>query len=158
MDARRERIEHWVGDFCDSPRFRAQPSLVREYAPEVLVAFLESACGARDREPADVEEPDVKPGLLEGVARVEIPASVRGDVPALCGAFLEEMEAQGRLAGGRTLGLYVAALREAYLDAAAGRAPSLTRPAPKVGRNDPCPCGSGRKFKKCCLPLDTGPG
>jgi len=22
--------------------------------------------------------------------------------------------------------------------------------APKVGRNDPCPCGSGRKFKKCC--------
>ena len=21
---------------------------------------------------------------------------------------------------------------------------------PKVGRNDPCPCGSGRKFKQCC--------
>jgi hypothetical protein len=24
-------------------------------------------------------------------------------------------------------------------------------PSRKVGRNDPCPCGSGRKFKKCCL-------
>lgn len=24
------------------------------------------------------------------------------------------------------------------------------RPAAKVGRNDPCPCGSGKKFKKCC--------
>lgn len=24
------------------------------------------------------------------------------------------------------------------------------RPEPKVGRNDPCPCGSGKKFKKCC--------
>ncbi len=23
-------------------------------------------------------------------------------------------------------------------------------PAPKTGRNDPCPCGSGKKFKKCC--------
>jgi uncharacterized protein YecA (UPF0149 family) len=23
--------------------------------------------------------------------------------------------------------------------------------APTVGRNDPCPCGSGKKFKKCCL-------
>jgi preprotein translocase subunit SecA len=22
--------------------------------------------------------------------------------------------------------------------------------APKVGRNEPCPCGSGRKFKRCC--------
>jgi uncharacterized protein len=24
-------------------------------------------------------------------------------------------------------------------------------PAPARGRNDPCPCGSGRKYKKCCL-------
>ena len=22
---------------------------------------------------------------------------------------------------------------------------------PKVGRNDPCPCGSGKKYKKCCI-------
>jgi SEC-C motif-containing protein len=26
----------------------------------------------------------------------------------------------------------------------------VVRTAPKAGRNDPCPCGSGRKFKKCC--------
>lgn len=26
----------------------------------------------------------------------------------------------------------------------------LVRASPKVGRNDPCPCDSGRKFKKCC--------
>lgn len=25
---------------------------------------------------------------------------------------------------------------------------------PKIGRNDPCHCGSGRKFKKCCLNLN----
>ena len=24
----------------------------------------------------------------------------------------------------------------------------------KVGRNDPCPCGSGKKYKKCCLPAE----
>lgn len=22
---------------------------------------------------------------------------------------------------------------------------------PKIGRNDPCPCGSGKKYRKCCL-------
>jgi SEC-C motif-containing protein len=22
--------------------------------------------------------------------------------------------------------------------------------SPKIGRNDPCPCGSGKKYKKCC--------
>ena len=26
----------------------------------------------------------------------------------------------------------------------------IEREAPKVGRNDPCPCGSGKKYKKCC--------
>lgn len=34
-----------------------------------------------------------------------------------------------------------------------GQAPTpetVVRTQPKVGRNDPCPCGSGRKYKKCC--------
>ena len=29
------------------------------------------------------------------------------------------------------------------------------REQPPVGRNDPCPCGSGKKFKKCCLKKDN---
>ncbi len=39
------------------------------------------------------------------------------------------------------------------LDGDYGRAFSLpfVREQPKVGRNEPCPCGSGKKFKKCCL-------
>jgi SEC-C motif-containing protein len=28
----------------------------------------------------------------------------------------------------------------------------MVRDAPKIGRNDPCPCGSGKKYKKCCMP------
>ena len=28
--------------------------------------------------------------------------------------------------------------------------PSTQKPRPAVGRNDPCPCGSGKKYKKCC--------
>lgn len=27
----------------------------------------------------------------------------------------------------------------------------------KIGRNDPCPCGSGKKYKKCCLLQQDGP-
>ena len=39
--------------------------------------------------------------------------------------------------------------------AAAGSSDGTTKPAPKrvgkkVGMNDPCPCGSGKKYKKCC--------
>ena len=30
------------------------------------------------------------------------------------------------------------------------RPQTIVRDIPKVGRNDPCPCGSGKKYKKCC--------
>lgn len=39
--------------------------------------------------------------------------------------------------------IYTKAVRE-------GPAP-VRSSSPKVGRNDPCPCGSGKKYKHCCL-------
>ena len=30
--------------------------------------------------------------------------------------------------------------------------------SPKVGRNDPCPCSSGRKYKKCCINRSASAG
>jgi preprotein translocase subunit SecA len=43
----------------------------------------------------------------------------------------------------------------------AGEAPTpkqetVVRQTPKVGRNDPCPCGSGKKYKKCHGVNDAG--
>lgn len=45
--------------------------------------------------------------------------------------------------------------RRARAELAALRRAPAASPAKgkKVGRNDPCPCGSGRKHKKCCLPV-----
>jgi preprotein translocase subunit SecA len=41
--------------------------------------------------------------------------------------------------------------QEAVADGAGRRQVTQTiRVATKVGRNDPCPCGSGRKYKQCC--------
>lgn len=31
-----------------------------------------------------------------------------------------------------------------------GRVETFRRESPRIGRNDPCPCGSGKKYKKCC--------
>ncbi len=55
----------------------------------------------------------------------------------------EAIASPGRLADAVT-GADLSVLPE-HLERAAA-----TASAPKVGRNDPCPCGSGKKFKKCC--------
>ena len=36
------------------------------------------------------------------------------------------------------------------LSLAQGKVETFRRQNPRVGRNDPCPCGSGKKYKKCC--------
>jgi preprotein translocase subunit SecA len=36
-----------------------------------------------------------------------------------------------------------------YHNPSAGSRPEPVRVGPKVGRNDPCPCGSGKKYKSC---------
>ena len=37
-----------------------------------------------------------------------------------------------------------------YVDGAMPKPETLRHETPKVGRNEPCPCGSGKKYKKCC--------
>lgn len=40
--------------------------------------------------------------------------------------------------------------RWAYAGQEEVRPVTVRREGPKIGRNDPCPCGSGKKYKKCC--------
>ena len=87
----------------------------------------------------------VKLELIQTLARIHVPTADE----------LAAMEAQ-REAEARAM-----ALQFEHADAAAaesGEQPAQQEPAPvqtvvregaKVGRNDPCPCGSGKKFKQC---------
>ena len=42
------------------------------------------------------------------------------------------------------------------VDVVSGTLQPHRRESPKLGRNDPCPCGSGRKYKKCHGALTDG--
>ncbi len=161
----REKIENWVGDFVLSDRLRETPPTTHEHAAAALVEFMVAACSARtaqpndipardhDIEPDEVEEADLKHALLNTVARLNVSGgeAAKADLPALCAVFLSQLEDEGRLGGGRMLGAYVRALKDAYQEAGSGKRKPITRPGSKIGRNDPCPCGSGRKYKQCCM-------
>lgn len=80
-------------------------------------------------------------------------------VPGLFEPFAElsrlEREDEGWAAACLDLGKSLVRIRD-YFRAGEWREafeevqPPVVRVGPKIGRNDPCPCGSGRKFKKCC--------
>ena len=52
----------------------------------------------------------------------------------------------GAAAGVMRLHAYFLPQRDGYLP----KTGTVIRRRPKIGRNEPCPCGSGRKYKKCC--------
>jgi len=70
------------------------------------------------------------------LAKLQIPQAERDEVAA----NLPELIRLGVLAMDRFW-------KVRYLDSLVG---SVRRERAKVGRNDPCPCGSGRKYKRCC--------
>jgi hypothetical protein len=148
---RQQTIDSWVSDFFDTETFRAAAAGAKEYAPQFLPTFLAKACDVRDVSPDELEEADLRVGLLDGVGSLTLPASVRATVPDLCGALLGELQSQGRLGGGGALGRYVRALRSAYDEKTAETVKTIRNPGERIGRNSPCPCGSGRKFKACCM-------
>ena len=148
----KERIENWVGDFVHGDRARDFSAATLEFAPEILARLLSAACEARDAPLEELGEEDLRASLLGEVARLELSPTARRETPGLCAAFLSELEREGRLGGGRALASFVRALQGAF-EAAGGAQKPFVRPGSALSRNDPCPCGSGKKYKKCCLRL-----
>ncbi|MBA2482805.1 MAG: SEC-C domain-containing protein [Planctomycetes bacterium] len=146
--------ENWAADFCQSDALTLFPSEIGGEAQSVLATLLTAACARRGVAPTALDEEDLKQALLTAVARLGISETARGYVPSLCRAFLEDLQRQGRIGNGLVLGRYVGALRQAYLEASAATPAPFQRPGAKIGRNDPCPCGSGKKYKKCCWKSD----
>ena len=146
----RDTIDLWVSDFLDRPAGRAVAGPFGPDAASVLSTFLEGACHAGTA-PADLEAAEVSHAFLDHCSQLDLPPLRRAAVPDLVAAFLGDLEDSGRLSGGRAMASRVRAAAGAFLERASGKAPDLTRKAAKVGRNDPCPCGSGRKYKQCCL-------
>jgi len=148
-----------VAAFLDSAESHAT-DVVREQQAEIVQRFLTCAFEEVGKAPALLEGEDV-----EWILRERLPAHfARKDplaaaAPAVLSAYLSDLE-------GRAMVLHAFEMRQALENSAAhfqrqvqdggtsgagvAPAPTLASRGTKVGRNDPCPCGSGRKFKKCC--------
>lgn len=142
-----EAIEHWISEFLVSTTGELNRRFFGDRATAVLVAFMENACGIHVA-PEDLEESNVRDGIAIGVAPLELTAAEREGVPSLIESFLGHCESAGRLSGGEALGSYARVTATAHLLKKKVRKATI-----KVGPNDPCPCGSGRKYKKCCMSL-----
>ncbi len=131
----RPALDLLVGAFGTNLALKPK-DLDREHLRALLVEILPGRMGGREAFARDL--PDLLEDFLVFVAREEGVAS----------------EWEWTSAVDQNREAFTAALTDEARPRFAGRkAEPHRRPGTKLGRNDPCPCGSGKKYKNCCARL-----
>ena len=153
-----QRVALDLAAFLDSPHAGRIAGLTRPHERAALEQFLQAA----------YEDLGKAPHLLDGHELHELLGHVlpgrfaRRDaavphVPALIGRYYDHLEETVPLANAfevrqaleQTAAEFVEAATSGRVAAHGPPVAPIRNRAPKLGRNDPCWCGSGRKFKKC---------
>ncbi|MBD3422292.1 MAG: hypothetical protein GF398_19435 [Chitinivibrionales bacterium] len=142
--------ENAVADYCSSQHFFFLDDGLKEHAESVLNYWAGQI-------PATASIEFAEKRLFE-MARLDLPLAVRKAIPSLLGEFLEYAESTGKPIDAPTWREYVSLCEKkftaSFRNDGSVRGATITNRASETRRNDPCPCGSGLKFKKCCLKLN----
>lgn len=154
-----KQVSLLVSDFLDSDEARKLRSASREEQQRIVTDFVELSYGAIGKEPRYLDAEDIRTlvGLrLPGRFARKDPLASR--VPDVIEAFLKHVAATGAMSNAFEVQLALPEACERFVELvkngrnepeAQGKGDPFVHGASKTGRNDPCPCGSGKKFKKC---------
>ena len=91
---------------------------------------------------------------LSAVAATALPADVKRRFPNLLKAYVEYLSTTGHVTDAEEWTDLVDAAEKDFVasirDDGSVKGETVRNRHTAVGRNEPCPCGSGKKFKKCC--------
>ncbi|OGS37501.1 MAG: hypothetical protein A2293_12625 [Elusimicrobia bacterium RIFOXYB2_FULL_49_7] len=142
-------LRDFISDYSTSDRFLFLEPSLKESAESLLAHFL--------KEIGPAPSFAVFKASLRSMASLELPLSVRQRIPLLLADFFGFLSDSGRFPAAREWVGDVRILEKEYLNYfrtdGTVRGETYKKKTIDVGRNAPCPCGSGQKFKKCCLPL-----
>jgi hypothetical protein len=152
-----ESPESFVAEYAESPQFLFLQPDVKEYAEAVLSAFFDSAAKRGALSLAQVTPGIVEIVLLQDMGRLVLPLAAKQSLPDLLEGFFGFLKESGRFPAAGALQMCAEALagkyRASLREDGTVKGETFRKSSTEVGRNDPCFCGSGKKFKKCCGPL-----
>ncbi|MEE2709374.1 MAG: SEC-C metal-binding domain-containing protein [Gemmatimonadota bacterium] len=135
-----------VNDYCTSEQFFFLDSPLKEHAESLLVFWC-------NRAGDDITDGSIK-AATQQVAYLDVPLPIRKAFPKLLRAFFEYLADSGRIPDAQGWSKTVSQMEQSYVKSfredGSVRRETFQKGYPNVGRNDPCPCGSGKKYKKCC--------
>jgi preprotein translocase subunit SecA len=172
---REKRLVHVTNalsrDFQESKAVKSKAAAYKASAEYIVKSFLDYVFFHEHKEIREMTDEHVNHFMLEFAPRkLSFSTGDVKKVPEILAQFLMFLETDGHIHNGVQLGDVAKANSRAFTKAMPKQkraaAKKTAKPAKevapkkkskkkavlevKVGRNDPCPCGSGKKYKKCC--------
>lgn len=139
----------YIQDYLSSEYYYFLSPSLKEHA-EAILHFWCDRIGS---------EPDVDriESTLNKAAQLNIDIEIKKAVPELVKEFYTFLNNSGKIPGAQEWVRLVTSIEGEYnnklRDDGSVRGSTYVKKYTDTGRNDPCPCGSGKKFKKCCMGL-----
>ena len=170
---REKRLVHLTNalgrDYLNSGSFRKKTVAEKESAEYIAKSILDYLFFEEEKELRELQKDHVRDFMLEYAPhKLSLSAETGHAAPDVLDDFIGFLQENGHIKNGEQLreavrinkGSFLKLLPKPKKTATAARSSkkkkTKVRAAPKkdaevkIGRNDPCPCGSGKKYKKCC--------
>ena len=170
---RDKRLVHFTNavsrDFLNSKAVKSKGALYKTNAEYVTKSFLDYLFFEQHKEIRELNDTHATHFMLEFAPhKLSFAPEAGKNVVEILSKFVIFLDNEGHIHNGTELSSVVKKNNRAFLKllpkskqistkttAKKGKiikktAVKKAKPEVKVGRNDPCPCGSGKKYKKCC--------
>src|SRR4030042_2321563 len=155
-------------DFINTASSKSRTSTLKKDAEYLVKSFLDYVFFHDHKEIREINEQHVQHFMIEFAPRkINLNPDVIKDVPGILSEFFTFLHQQGYIKNSDRLLATASSNAKNFINSfpkpkkasVAKTKPKASAPAKKtvkkiitetkVGRNDPCPCGSGKKYKKC---------
>jgi len=143
------QIIDFIGEYCLSEQYFFIDSLIKEYTEPVLEHWCKNVGD-------EINFASIKKSL-NSLSRLELPLEIKNKIPSLLKDFFSWLSTTGKYPQAKEWESDIILLEKQYYEGfrkdGSVKGETFKKRYTDTGRNDPCPCGSGQKFKKCCMPL-----
>ena len=144
-------ISDYIDEYLHSDLFVIETSLTSETASQLLAIMLSRL------EKQNIDSTAFETVLLETGSRGGLSAEIKKYLPSLLESFFNFLSSSGKYPPAKNWIIDLQLITPKYLskikDDGTLKGETFRKNYTDAGRNDPCPCGSGKKFKKCCMGL-----
>ena len=146
--------QDFIPEYLESEYFLFLAPEAKEHAEVALSAFCDRAVARGAASMADLTPAILEAVLMQDMGRLNLPVPAKQAAPGVLEGFFGFLRETGRFPAAGALQMCAEALgpkfRASLRADGSVKGETVRKVSTEIGRNDPCFCGSGLKYKKCC--------